>query len=388
MEAYVYETTNLVNGKKYIGVHKSKKFDTSYKGSGKLIHRAIKKYGWDNFECHIVREFDSFSEALDYEEYLIDELNAVDNPQYYNLVRGGGNLDNITGKYCWVFRDDETHVKILKTELKEYLDKGYSLGSGDSSFLGRVRMNNGDKEIFIPNDCVNEKLEEGYSFGLLHSYKYVNKDGEIFRVHSEDYEDYLIHGYHPGVPKRVCVNDGEHIFRITSDKVDSYLEKGYSLGSLQKSTLGRVSVTNGETTKFILSEDLSEWEDKGFQKGTTSSGNRDHVFVTKDGETHSIPKDDLDTWISKGFERGAYHPNQAGQVWMYKGDKQIRIHLENVKEYESDGWSRGFIRKQDGWKWVTNGLENHFVNPEEARKYIDNGFKYGMTRKCKMVSKE
>lgn len=34
---YIYITTNLINGKKYIGQHKSKSFDLNYFGSGKLL---------------------------------------------------------------------------------------------------------------------------------------------------------------------------------------------------------------------------------------------------------------------------------------------------------------------------------------------------------------
>ena len=43
MFGYIYKTTNLINGKIYIGQHKSEVFDNSYYGSGKLIGRAITK---------------------------------------------------------------------------------------------------------------------------------------------------------------------------------------------------------------------------------------------------------------------------------------------------------------------------------------------------------
>ena len=45
MYGYIYKTTNLINGKIYIGQHKSEEYDSSYYGSGKLIRRAIEKYG-------------------------------------------------------------------------------------------------------------------------------------------------------------------------------------------------------------------------------------------------------------------------------------------------------------------------------------------------------
>lgn len=52
----VYKTTNMVNGKYYIGSHETEnKFD-SYLGSGTILAKAIKKYGKSVFVRHILFE--------------------------------------------------------------------------------------------------------------------------------------------------------------------------------------------------------------------------------------------------------------------------------------------------------------------------------------------
>ena len=51
---FIYITTNMINGKKYIG---QKIFDNkfnNYLGSGKLLKQAIKKYGKKNFYREII----------------------------------------------------------------------------------------------------------------------------------------------------------------------------------------------------------------------------------------------------------------------------------------------------------------------------------------------
>ena len=51
---FIYKTTNLVNGKIYIGQHIGKVND-SYLGSGVVLHNAIRKYGRCNFKREILR---------------------------------------------------------------------------------------------------------------------------------------------------------------------------------------------------------------------------------------------------------------------------------------------------------------------------------------------
>ena len=88
---FIYETTNLINGKKYIG---QKKYDKKgewkyYLGSGILLDAAVKKYGKENFERKILCECETREEANQLEKTYIAEVDAVNNPMYYNIAIGG-----------------------------------------------------------------------------------------------------------------------------------------------------------------------------------------------------------------------------------------------------------------------------------------------------------
>ena len=85
----VYVTTNLINGKKYIGVNKLTQRSKYYLGSGNLIKQAVKKYGTECFSKEIIQEFDSLIDAKNYEIFLISKRDAVNSPLYYNLHQGG-----------------------------------------------------------------------------------------------------------------------------------------------------------------------------------------------------------------------------------------------------------------------------------------------------------
>lgn len=84
----VYQTTNLINGKFYVGVHQTDDPFDNYLGSGSAIGKAIEKYGRANFQKTILFSFDTIEEAYSKEREIVDEA-FINNPLTYNLVLGG-----------------------------------------------------------------------------------------------------------------------------------------------------------------------------------------------------------------------------------------------------------------------------------------------------------
>ena len=91
----LYQITNLVNGKIYVGVHKTKNLNDGYMGSGKVIKSAIEKYGIDNFKKDILETFEN-AEAMYAREKEVVTDEFLLREDTYNLRRGGnGGFDYI-----------------------------------------------------------------------------------------------------------------------------------------------------------------------------------------------------------------------------------------------------------------------------------------------------
>lgn len=97
MKTYViYKVTNLINGKMYIGktynFEKRKREHLYDIDNGLPFHRALKKYGLDNFKWEIIDKSDSDEEIKEKEIYWIKKLNTCihsENSQGYNITIGG-----------------------------------------------------------------------------------------------------------------------------------------------------------------------------------------------------------------------------------------------------------------------------------------------------------
>lgn len=87
----IYKTTNLINGKIYVGIHT--KGSESYLGSGVYLRRAIARCGSNNFHRETIATFSSHREAQILERKYILQLNSK-SPNGYNLTDGGDGLIN------------------------------------------------------------------------------------------------------------------------------------------------------------------------------------------------------------------------------------------------------------------------------------------------------
>lgn len=91
----VYKITNTINGKEYIGAHKTSDLDDGYTGSGINIRRAQNKYGIENFSKEIIFRANS-SKAMYFIEKMLVDNEYVKRKDTYNIKLGGyGGFDYI-----------------------------------------------------------------------------------------------------------------------------------------------------------------------------------------------------------------------------------------------------------------------------------------------------
>lgn len=97
MYYYFYKITNKLNGKKYLGVHKTDNLEDDYMGSGVLLSKAKEKYGIENFTKEILKYFNNEEDMFCYEGEIVNET-IVNDPNYYNVALGGHGGNTYAGK--------------------------------------------------------------------------------------------------------------------------------------------------------------------------------------------------------------------------------------------------------------------------------------------------
>jgi hypothetical protein len=115
---FIYETTNLVNGKKYRGRHHTDNLDDGYLGSGNYLKMAIEKYGRENFERNLLFFAIDYDNLLWAEKVFVDK-EWVERKDTYNITEGGGGSYTkwVDGKWVNVMHIDSAKEKRRETLL-------------------------------------------------------------------------------------------------------------------------------------------------------------------------------------------------------------------------------------------------------------------------------
>lgn len=205
----IYKTTNLVNGKIYIGQHTIKNKggnDEWYLGSGTLLWRAIEKFGKENFKRKVICKVYEQELANELEEFFIKKYDSTNLEKGYNILSGSpcenSPLKNpeiarkVAKSNTGKIRSEEFKRKVSKSvsllmteerrkeiskqhkgkvvskESRERISKAnkgsknpmYGKRGKKSPMFGRKWINNGTNCKFV---YVSKGLPQGYSLGRL-----------------------------------------------------------------------------------------------------------------------------------------------------------------------------------------------------------------------------
>lgn len=114
----IYCYTNKINGKVYVGQtnnpdrryreHRSNAFNEDSVNYDSVFHKAIRKYGWENFDYTVLEEV--IIDANTREKFWIKEKQSLVSAHGYNVLEGG--LQNF-----WNSRFTQDEIKSLKEEI-------------------------------------------------------------------------------------------------------------------------------------------------------------------------------------------------------------------------------------------------------------------------------
>lgn len=136
MQHYIYLTTNLINGHRYIGKHHGE-LDDDYLGSGTLLKRAIQKYGRENFSKEILYISQNAEENSQKEKEFIKAFNAVNDRNFYNIHEGGDGGNTISG---WTEEQRIAYSKKLSEQRKGAQNPRYGVHLTEET-KNKIRQN-------------------------------------------------------------------------------------------------------------------------------------------------------------------------------------------------------------------------------------------------------
>ena len=198
MKYIVYITINLCNGKFYIGVHRTNPntFD-GYIGCGiyrasqatkdYVLHKAVRKYGYENFKRTIIKIFPDNEEgrkqAFELEAILVNET-LLKSKSTYNVALGESTTENLM-KTVYMFDLNGNYLRSFKSarEAAAYIqpdNQDNARSAIKNNCLGTTSSSYGyfwsyTKEFTYKNECMKEVAQYTINGKFLRTFKSITE---------------------------------------------------------------------------------------------------------------------------------------------------------------------------------------------------------------------
>jgi hypothetical protein len=214
----IYKITNKLDGKIYIGSHKTKNIDDSYMGSGKYLNHAYKKYGIENFIKEILFVYDNAKDMYAKEAEIVNQ-DFLAETNTYNLKKGGfGGFDYI----------NDTSKNLYGKNGQP----GYGGENLHKSITVERMKQQGRYSEYV--EKISNSLIEKYANGELVSHFAKNNPMYDLRLKQKQKESFEKINHQKGEKNSqygTCwITNGTDNKKIKKTDLDNYLELGYSKG--------------------------------------------------------------------------------------------------------------------------------------------------------------
>ena len=257
----IYQATNKINGSKYIGksfrtkpvtenylMTKRKaghKYLMNHAKNKQYFHRALCKYGFENFEWEIIDRSNKKQELSDKETYWIKELDTfAPNRKGYNSTLGG---DGAVGLPASDLNKRVTRERSEVPIIEITTQKRFGSLRDAIAYFGDLSYSGISNVLCGNDDCVQT---QGYSFARISDYE---NNVEYYKKLAND----LRNGYITSHGGRSIINmtTGE-IFPSTKEPSEKY---GLDRSSITKACKGvRLKKCGGFEWKYLEEYDNTE----------------------------------------------------------------------------------------------------------------------------------
>ena len=203
----IYKVTNKINGKFYIGSHKTNNLNDNYMGSGKYLKYSQNKHGIENFEKEILFVYDN-SEDMFAKEAEIVSKDFISEENTYNLKIGG------MGGWDWINSNITTHQKQKRAKAgrktaDEILQKKY--GDNYKKIISKKGVDKLKEILQKDPDYLKRKNTKSF-LGKCHSEKTKKIIGQKNSIHqsgsgNSQYGTRWIHNFELKKSKRISKTD-------------------------------------------------------------------------------------------------------------------------------------------------------------------------------------
>ena len=200
MKYIVYITINLCNGKFYIGVHRTNPntFD-GYIGCGiyrasqatkdYVLHKAVRKYGYENFKRTIIKIFPDNEEgrkqAFELEAILVNETLLKSKSTYNTALSGRESTTENLMKTVYMFDLNGNYLRSFKSarEAAAYIqpdNQDNARSAIKNNCLGTTSSSYGyfwsyTKEFTYKNECMKEVAQYTINGKFLRTFKSITE---------------------------------------------------------------------------------------------------------------------------------------------------------------------------------------------------------------------